>query len=230
MLERHHKLLGEVVRSYVKEAEPVGSKALEARLGVSSATIRNDMAALEEEGYLHQPHTSAGRIPTTKGFQFYLDNLMQAKEPKISEQKTLREILRRQSEAETGAKELARVLAAISQGAALLAFSDDHTYYTGLANLFQQPEFADVSMVREIGQVVDHLDDGLRQLLPIASHRVDVRLGDKNPLGQDCAIIYTRFTFYKHPLFIGLLGPVRMDYEANIGRLNYVTQFTINWK
>lgn len=228
MLERKYKLLGEVVRSYIREAEPVGSKTLETKLGVSSATIRNDMASLEEEGFLRQPHTSAGRVPTINGFQFYLDNLRQVKEPKQAEQKTLRAVLERQVETENRAKELARALADISQGAALLAFTPDHTYYTGLANLFQQPEFADLSMVREMGEVVDHLDDGLRTLLPLASQRVEVCLGDKNPLGQDCALVYSRLTFFKQPLFIGLLGPVRMDYDANIGRLNYVTQLIAN--
>lgn len=224
MLERHHKLLSQVVRSYVKEAEPVGSRALEGRLGVSSATIRNDMSLLEEEGYLSQPHTSAGRVPTAKGFEFYLDNLMETREPKPGEQKTLLEVLRSQPTGEKSAKDLARCLADITQEAALVAFSPDHTYYTGLANLFQQPEFADVGMVREMGQVVDHLDEALRKLMTKASDKVQVLLGKNNPLGSDCAIIYVNLHIVRQPILFGLFGPLRMDYDANVGRMNYVRQ------
>ncbi len=228
MLERHNKLLAEVIRCYIRQAEPVGSKALEAKLGVSSATIRNDMAILEEQGLLRQPHTSAGRVPTAKGFQYYLDNLMQPKEPKPAEQKSLREIIQNNILTEAKAKALARRLASFSQVAALLAFSKDETYYTGLANLFQQPEFADISMVREIGQVVDHLDESLRQLWSFVNQRIEVKIGSENPLGEDCAIIYTHFHLEDQPILFGLLGPVRMDYEANIGRLNYVATITKN--
>lgn len=227
MLDRHHKLLGQVVRSYIKEAEPVGSRTLEGKLGVSSATIRNDMVLLEQEGYLFQPHTSAGRVPTAQGFEFYLENLMEAREPKPAEQKTLREVLRGQAAGEKTAKDLARSMADISQEAALVAFSPDHTYYTGLANLFQQPEFADVGMVREMGQVVDHLDEALLQLMSKASNKVQVLLGKNNPLGSDCAIIYTNLHIARQPVLFGLFGPLRMDYEANIGRINYVREIVI---
>lgn len=221
---RHYKLLGEVVRCYIREAEPIGSKALETRLGVSSATIRNDMVSLEEQGLLSQPHTSAGRIPTTKGFQFYLDNLMEVVEPKPGEQKLFRDVLKRSKEAEVLAKELARNLASTAKEAVLVGFSPDYTYYTGLANLFSQPEFSDVGMLREIGRVVDHLDDGLKKLLPQAMPEAKALLGRNNPFGEDCGIIYNQITLCGQTIFLGVLGPVRMDYEVNFGRLNYVTR------
>lgn len=75
---RKEKILSSVVESYIRSGEPIGSKALleETDLGVSSATVRNELKALDEEGYLKQPHTSAGRIPTQKGYRYYIDNLM----------------------------------------------------------------------------------------------------------------------------------------------------------
>ncbi|MDP3986459.1 MAG: DeoR family transcriptional regulator [Candidatus Veblenbacteria bacterium] len=223
--ERHHRLLGEVVRSYMREAEPVGSKALEDSLGVSSATIRNDMVRLEEEGYLRQPHTSAGRLPTPKAYRFYLEHLVQAQEPQAHEQKLLRDVVKRERQGvEPAAKELARSLAELAHEAAVVAFSPEHTYYTGLSNLFQQPEFSDVDMVRSLGYVIDHLDEGLRQLLRQGDTEVQVRLGADNPLGADCAIIYMNLRLRRQPVFVGLFGPVRMDYDANIGRLHYVAQ------
>jgi heat-inducible transcriptional repressor len=78
LASRKEKILSAVVTKYVETGEPVGSKALQSEtdLGVSSATIRNELKALDDEGYLTQPHTSAGRIPTKKGYRYYVDNLM----------------------------------------------------------------------------------------------------------------------------------------------------------
>lgn len=80
--DRKKKILSSVVEDYIVSAEPVGSKTLvdKYHLKYSSATIRNEMKLLEESGYLEQPHVSAGRIPSTKGYRYYVDNLMQEKE------------------------------------------------------------------------------------------------------------------------------------------------------
>src|SRR5918996_6637830 len=79
--DRKLEVLRAIVEDYVSTREPVGSKALVDRhqLGVSPATVRNDMAALEEEGLIAQPHTSAGRIPTDKGYRLFVDRLSQVK-------------------------------------------------------------------------------------------------------------------------------------------------------
>lgn len=73
--ERKAAILRSVVQEYIATAQPVGSGHVSAGVGVSSATVRNEMAALEQEGYLHQPHTSAGRVPTDKGYRFFVDHL-----------------------------------------------------------------------------------------------------------------------------------------------------------
>ena len=81
--DRKLEVLRVIVEDYVATQEPVGSKALVERhkLRVSPATVRNDMAALEEEGYLRQPHTSAGRVPTNKGYRLFVDRLSRIKPP-----------------------------------------------------------------------------------------------------------------------------------------------------
>lgn len=80
MNERQKDLLKEIVESYIKDARPVGSKALVEKLKVSSATIRNEMSALEELGYLEKTHTSSGRVPSKEGYKYYVDNIMKPKE------------------------------------------------------------------------------------------------------------------------------------------------------
>ena len=93
--ERKKKILRAVVESYIRTAEPVGSKAIQglADLGVSSATIRNDLADLTEQGYLEQPHTSAGRIPSPKGYRLYVNELMEEQRLSLEETRQINEAL-----------------------------------------------------------------------------------------------------------------------------------------
>ena len=85
--ERKTKILNAIIRNYLETGEPVGSRTISkyTDLNLSSATIRNEMADLEELGYILQPHTSAGRIPSDKGYRFYVDQLMEEKEREITE-------------------------------------------------------------------------------------------------------------------------------------------------
>jgi heat-inducible transcriptional repressor len=93
--ERRFEVLRAIVADYVSNQEPVGSKALVDRhnLGVSSATVRNDMAALEDEGYIAQPHTSAGRVPTDKGYRLFVDKLSEIKPLSQAERRAIRSFL-----------------------------------------------------------------------------------------------------------------------------------------
>jgi heat-inducible transcriptional repressor len=93
--ERRFEVLRAIVADYVSNQEPVGSKALVDRhnLGVSSATVRNDMAALEDEGYIAQPHTSAGRVPTDKGYRLFVDRLSEIKPLSQAEKRAIRSFL-----------------------------------------------------------------------------------------------------------------------------------------
>ena len=77
LTQRKMKILAAIVNSYIETSEPVGSKLIAANMNVSSATVRNEMAELSEMGYLDQPHTSAGRVPSERGYRFYLDHLME---------------------------------------------------------------------------------------------------------------------------------------------------------
>src|ERR687889_1953104 len=93
--DRKLSVLRAIVQDYVSTQEPVGSKSLVERhqLGVSPATVRNDMAALEEEGLIAQPHTSAGRIPTDKGYRLFVDRLSQLKPLTAAERRAIATLL-----------------------------------------------------------------------------------------------------------------------------------------
>ena len=92
--ERKKKILQAVIRNYLETGEPVGSRTISkyTDLNLSSATIRNEMADLEEMGYIFQPHTSAGRIPSDKGYRFYVDAMMEEREREVGEIREMKEM------------------------------------------------------------------------------------------------------------------------------------------
>ena len=120
------------MEEYTKTAEPVGSKliAAEKNFEVSSATIRNEMAELEREGLILQPHTSAGRVPTEKGYQYYIDNFLAGEKLSIKERNDLEKAAA--GESRESLKNLAKELAEISGLGVMVAFSKQDVYYTGL--------------------------------------------------------------------------------------------------
>lgn len=121
MDERKTKILQAIIRNYLETGEPVGSRTISryTDLNLSSATIRNEMADLEEMGYIIQPHTSAGRIPSDKGYRFYVDTLMEAKEREMVEMQGM--LMARQDKLETLLKQMAKVLAQNTQYATMIS-------------------------------------------------------------------------------------------------------------
>lgn len=109
--ERKKKILQAIIRNYLETGEPVGSRTISkyTDLNLSSATIRNEMADLEELGYILQPHTSAGRIPSDKGYRLYVDTMMEEKDKEVEEMKEM--LLEREDKMETLLKQVAKVLA-----------------------------------------------------------------------------------------------------------------------
>ena len=124
--ERKKKILKAVIRNYLETGEPVGSRTISkyTDLNLSSATIRNEMADLEEMGYILQPHTSAGRSPSDQGYRFYVDTMMEEKDREMVELKEM--LLERQDKMETLLKQVAKVVAQNTQYAAMISAPSTH--------------------------------------------------------------------------------------------------------
>jgi heat-inducible transcriptional repressor len=122
--DRRLAVLRAIVEDYVSTREPVGSKALveRHRLGVSPATVRNDMAALEEEGLIAQPHTSAGRIPTDKGYRFFVDRLTQIKPLSAAEKRAISTFLEGAHDLDDVIGRSVRLLAQLTQQVAIVQY------------------------------------------------------------------------------------------------------------
>ena len=118
--ERKTKILNAIIRNYLDTGEPVGSRTISkySDLNLSSATIRNEMSDLEELGYILQPHTSAGRIPSDKGYRFYVDNLMKEKDQEVTEMKEF--MIEHTERMEQVLKQMAKVLAANTNYTAMI--------------------------------------------------------------------------------------------------------------
>ena len=224
MTERQIKLLGTIIEQYAEVAAPVGSVTLAKLFGVSSATIRSEMARLEELGYIRQPHTSAGRIPTDKGYRHYVNMLNESRESELPRlvDRSARAIDARV--AGHGDRTDRAIRSAVDSLVDLthnlgLATIGDQLYISGMGNLFSQPEFANVEHVQQVARLLDNLEPWLREAAP--NEPLNVYIGAENPIGKGsgASLIISRFRSpYSDNSYIGVLGPTRQDY-ARVMRL-----------
>ncbi len=222
MNERLQRILAATVQEYVKTAEPVASSTIASnyRLDVSPATIRNDMAVLEEEGYLRQPHTSSGRVPTEEGYRFYLQ-LIRQHSRKLAARKELREVA--QGTDEDVMQGMAKALSQISGETALVSLDANRNQTTGISNLFSKPDFQDVETLRTLSHIVDRLDEVMKTVFDDVEKDVRVFIGNDNPFGKEVATIVAKYRLPSGATgMIGLMGPMRMDYEKNLQLLEEV--------
>lgn len=170
MDERKAKILQAVIRNYLETGEPVGSRTISkyTDLNLSSATIRNEMADLEEMGYIFQPHTSAGRIPSDKGYRFYVDTMMEAKEREMVEMKDM--LLERQDKLELLLKQVAKVLAQNTQYATMISAPQTHGNKLKFIQLSRVDERQILAVIVVEGNVIKN------KMLPVAEELSDETL------------------------------------------------------
>lgn len=163
--ERKQKILYAIIRTYLETGEPVGSRTIskDADLRLSSATIRNEMSDLEEMGYIIQPHTSAGRIPSDMGYRFYVDQLMLEKQREVTEMKEM--MIQRQDKMELVLKQMAKVLATNTNYATMITSPQYHRTKLKFIQLSMITEEQLLAVVVAEGNVVKnkvlHMEHGL---------------------------------------------------------------------
>lgn len=221
MTARQETLLKELLEKFISQAEPVSSALLAKRLRVSSATVRNELAELEKAGYVEQPHTSAGRIPTLQGYRFYVERYLSSKEPAEAVSKRLKGCLN----ADHQAKAIAKELAELAHAAVMIALGKDSFYYTGISELFSQPEFNNQQTVVSISRVLDVLGEALESLYRSASTETSVLIGENNPLSPACALFVNRCLVEKdREGILAMVAPLRNDYNRNLGMISFAKQ------
>ncbi len=212
MDDRLKNILKLVIEDAIETGEPVGSQYLvdTYKLGVSPATIRNWFAELETDGYLTHPHTSSGRMPTEKGYRLYLTELMTPTPLSKRDVSRLEEAVVGVNEPERRAKILAKVIAEMIGTAVVLGLNRADTYYTGLSQLFAQPEFRDWNRVVNLGGVLDGLDDVLTRVRVRSFEMPTTFIGAECPFGPMCGSVFLNFD---ENILAAVLGPMRMNYR-----------------
>lgn len=214
MTDRQHRILQAIVEQYAEVASPVGSSLLAKVFNVSSATIRAEMAELEKHGYITHPHTSAGRIPTDKGYRFYVNNMdnseVSKSVPRAEKALTARA---HGGVPERAIRNTVDTLVELTHNLGLATIGDQ-LYMSGLSNLFGQPEFINGSQVREVARLLDNLEPWLYEAAP--NEPLSVYIGKENPVGRSagCTLIVSRFSSpFSDRSYIGVLGPTRQSYR-----------------
>lgn len=227
--ERQKAILCQIIEEYAETASPVGSVTMAKLFGVSSATIRGEMARLEALGLIAQPHTSAGRVPTDAGYRFYVNNLDGASAPQSeTEQKSfernahaLEVRVSAQSRADSAIRSAVDALVELT-GNLGLATIGDQLYLAGMARLFTQPEFVDVQRVRAVAKLLDNLEPWLREAAP--GEPLNIFIGHENPIGKnsEVSLIISKFRSpFSDRSYIGTLGPTRQNYHKIMSLVRY---------
>ncbi|MEO5628069.1 MAG: transcriptional regulator [Candidatus Saccharimonadales bacterium] len=214
MTERQQKILAAIVEQYAEVASPVGSSLMAKLFGVSSATIRAEMADLERQGYIMQPHTSAGRVPTDKGYRQYVNSL--SEEAKPAERRGSRALAVRVQGGglpERTIRNAVDTLVELTHNLGIATIGDQ-LYMSGLSNLFGQPEFINGEHVQQVARLLDNLEPWLKEASP--NQPLSVYIGRENPIGRSaqCTLIICKFrSSYSDQSYIGVLGPTRQQYR-----------------
>jgi heat-inducible transcriptional repressor len=217
MTDRQLAILAAIIEQYAEIAAPVGSVTMAKLFGVSSATIRSEMARLEEMGLIMQPHTSAGRIPTDKGYRMYVNSITAAQsEDMPALDRSARAIEARVATHNDSASRAIRSavdsLVDLTQNLGLATIGDQ-LYMSGIGNLFSQPEFTQGKHTQAVARLLDNLEPWLREAAP--NEPLNVYIGAENPIGKTsgASLIISRFRSpYSDRSYIGVLGPTRQSY------------------
>jgi len=221
MDKRKELILSTIIKEHIKTGAPVGSGVLveKYKLNISPATVRNEMASLEEGDFIIQPHTSAGRIPTEKAYNFYL-NCLKYKQPGKIEILEIEKCLAKNGE--SGFKETAKLISRITGNAVFWAFHRHNLFYTGISNLFQQPEFSELEVIYDISAIIDRIDEIINSIFEDVGEGVHTMVGSENPFGDFFGTIIVKYKFENKVGLFGVLGPMRMDYEKNIALVEFI--------
>ncbi len=229
LTDRQKALLKAIIEQYIDTAEPVGSEAIEKKhdLGVSPATIRIEMSKLTEKGYLRQPHTSAGRTPTSQGMRLYISELMKEKTLPVAAEVSIKEMIWQQrSKRERVLKEAVKALASRCNMLGMAVDDDNQIYWAGASNILDWPEFYDIDVTKFVLSLFDEYPM-LQEIIgkAVGNDPIHVLFGED--LGfenlKTTGFVFTKFEFDPlHKGVLGVIGPARMNFGLVLPYVRYV--------
>ncbi len=229
---RQTQLLKAIIDEYIATASAVGSEALDRKynLGISPATIRNEMVTLTKSGYLKQLHTSAGRVPTPVAMKFYIDQLMEEKQMSlVDEVRVKEEVWDSRNDLKDLMEEATHALAERTQSLAVSALgegNDKKFWHSGYSYIFQNPEFSsDLGACSDLFSFLEQGDKLERLFFEISrpTSIMDVLFGEElgMPEIDTTGIVTTHFNVRGKPAMIGIIGPARLEFPTVIPVVRY---------
>ncbi len=228
---RKDRVLAIVVNQYVKTTSPVGSQLItdEHRIDVSPATVRNILAELEEEGYLMHPHTSAGRVPTPKGYRYFVDHLMNEIQLLEQEKRQIEvEYKRYRNQLETLMEKTSQMLSDLTHYTAIISMEgwESKLICKGTSYIVDYPDQSDIIKIKAILRILEEKEHLLEIINRDISDKIEIYIGQEMAMkGVDsCSLAVTQFKQNGVTGRIAILGPTRMQYERVVSALEYMSR------
>ena len=225
--ERQNQILDCLIRQYIKTAEPVGSDFLSRKydFGLCPSTIRIELQSLIRGGYLEQPHTSAGRVPTDKAYRLFVNNILK----KESKEKELEEVIERYDNEFKMASQLTKYLAeASSVFSTMHLLNKELSWQAGWEEISKEPEFSNQSFLSGFVNFLDDFDQNIKKLEMKDPINVFIGKEKQSPKAVNLSLICSKCNFKDSHALIVLIGPKRMNYDKNIHLINSLNNFLDN--
>jgi len=224
---RKRKILDIILKAHIENGMPVGSRYVSNVMGLSSATIRNAMVDLEEEGYVEQPHTSAGRIPTEMAYRSYVNSLLNESEyPSYETERLNNELFSRYRSYNEMIEHASTAISHLTNHTSFVIYPKDHLYMDGVHCMFEQPEFNSLDDIRKLLKALDQKErllDMINSYISTGSLNVHIGKENKRDEFESCSIITACYTVRKRIVGgLGIIGPVRMKYRSVVPLIKYV--------
>lgn len=222
--ERQSQILNSIIREYISSASPVSSQLIEQNydFGLCPASIRSEMQKMTEEGYLFQPHTSSGRVPTDKGYRFFVDNLLEETIPRPKAISGLENLFEEIEDIFKFASQLTKFLAEASCNLTILRLWERDLFWKeGWEEILREPEFENKGFTSSFTNFLRDFEGKIDDLQ--INSGIKIYIGRENPLSKekDFSIILSRCPLpAEKEGIVSLLGPKRMDYDKNIRLIN----------
>jgi heat-inducible transcriptional repressor len=226
---RRRAVLAATINRYIQEAEPVASEDIASDFDLSSATIRNIFAELEENGFITHPYTSGGRIPTQRGYRYYVDFLLSQMELLEDEKAHItKEYKREIRRLEDVLEKTSELISAMTHYASIVSLLDwqDKFLYKGISQILDQPEFHDLGTMRVLIRMIEEKRNLLEIINRDLNQKVKVYIGDELgcPGMENCSLVVSSYRHKDRPSGrLAVLGPVRMEYKHIIPTLDYIS-------
>ncbi len=227
---RRRAILAATINKYIQDPIPVASEDIARDFDLSSATVRNILAELEESNYLTHPYTSGGRVPTSKGYRYYVDFLLLQMELLEEEKESIaREYKRKINRLEDVLDKTLEILSTITHYTAITYFPEwqDRFFYRGISLVLNQPEFQDYQKIRLLIKVIEDKQYLLNIINRDFTDKVKVYIGEELgcPEIEGCSLVVSCYRLKDKSLGrVAVLGPMRMEYVHTIPALEYISE------